>query len=41
MQKILLIGMRKRKKIGEDAVEIDKKIKEEIENLWKKQLEKQ
>ena len=29
-----------KKRLGEDAVVIDKKIKEEIKNLWKKQLEK-
>ncbi len=29
-----------KKRLGEDALAIDKKIKEEIKNLWKKQLEK-
>ena len=29
-----------KKRLGEDAAVIDKKIKEEIKNLWKKQLEK-
>ena len=29
-----------KKRLGEDALVIDKKIKEEIKNLWKKQLEK-
>ena len=30
-----------KKKLGEDAIEIDKRVKNEIEILWKQQLEKQ
>ena len=30
-----------KKILGEDATEIDKKVKNEIEILWKQQLEKQ
>ena len=29
-----------KKKLGEDAIEIDKRVKNEIEILWKQQLEK-
>ena len=28
-------------KIGSEAIEIDRKVKKEVENLWKQQLEKQ
>ena len=30
-----------KKSLGIEAIEIDKKVKNEVESLWKKQLEKQ
>ncbi len=30
-----------KKTLGKEAIEIDKKVKNEVESLWEKQLEKQ